>query len=154
MKTNLGPDIVILRRISRHFWAYGILAPIILFSGCASEEESHVVSAPPPATPVAAPQGPTTVTTQMTSVTGPSGQPAPAVSTVVVQAPPVHTVDPVLARPSPDYIWVPGHWTWRDSQYEWMTGHWEIPPSTNSIWIQPRWEPESGGYRFYEGYWN
>jgi len=73
---------------------------------------------------------------------------------IVMAAPPVAQADVVVAQPSPDYLWVPGHWTWRDSRYEWMAGHWEIPPHANAVWVGPRWDPEGGGYRFYEGYWN
>jgi hypothetical protein len=72
----------------------------------------------------------------------------------VAQAPPAAQPEVVVARPGPDYLWVPGYWTWRDSRYEWMAGHWEVPPHSGAVWVPPHWEPESGGYRFYEGYWN
>jgi hypothetical protein len=60
----------------------------------------------------------------------------------------------VLARPGPEYVWLPGYWTWRDSRYEWMAGQWVVPPHSNAVWIAPHWDTESGGYRYYEGYWN
>jgi hypothetical protein len=81
-------------------------------------------------------------------------QAQPANTVIVTQAPPALQTEVVLARPSPDHMWVPGYWTWRDSQYEWMAGHWEIPPHSNSVWTAPHYEPENGGYRFYEGSWN
>jgi hypothetical protein len=80
---------------------------------------------------------------------------APAVSTVVVtQSPPALQPEVVLARPSSQYVWLAGYWTWRDGRYEWMAGHWEIPPGSSSAWVSPRWEQEGNAYRFYEGYWN
>jgi hypothetical protein len=104
-------------------------------------------------TPVAVSSPQYVTTTQPAYVTTNNG--APAVSTVVVtQAPPVPQVDVVIARPSPNHVWLAGYWTWRDNQYEWMAGHWELPPGSNSVWIAPRWEQEGNAYRFHEGYWN
>ena len=140
-----------------------ILCGTIAFLGaCASEPDSHVVSSPPPpppnaAAPVVVSQTTTTTPSQTTTMT-PSGQmvttQSQPVSTVVVTAPPAAQSEGVLAQPGPDYVWVPGYWTWRDSRYEWMAGHWEIPPHASAVWVAPRYETENGGYRFYEGYWN
>ena len=100
----------------------------------------------------------TTTTPSHTTTMTPSGQmvttQSQPVSTVVVTAPPAAQSEVVLAQPGPDYVWVPGYWTWRDSRYEWMAGHWEIPPHASAVWVAPRYETENGGYRFYEGYWN
>jgi hypothetical protein len=128
---------------------------LAFMAGCASEPDSHVVSAPPPPPP----------TTQQVIVAQP-GQPATTVAApatavqtqngtiVVTQAPPAAQQEVVLAQPSSDHKWVPGYWTWRNERYEWMAGHWEIPPSQNSVWVAPRWERRSdGSYQFYEGYW-
>ena len=60
----------------------------------------------------------------------------------------------MLARPSGDYVWVPGYYTWRDHGYQWMAGHWELPPYKGSSWIPPHTEQEGNAYRFYEGHWN
>jgi len=156
MNTLYSTPAAVLRRVSpgaRALFACGALA---LFGGCASEPESHVVSAPPPPAPAVVPPGAsnTTVTTQTTSA--PNGMPAaaPATTVTTTQAPPAAQAEVVLAQPGPDYKWVPGFWTWRNSQYEWMAGHWEVPPHADSTWMAPHWEPTNGGYRFYEGYWN
>ena len=122
-------------------------------AGCASEPQSHVVSAPPPPAPVAtqvvvAQQQPTQMVVSGTAQTA-NG------TIIVMQAPPAPQQEVVLAQPTSDHKWVPGYWTWRNSRYEWMAGHWELPPSSGSVWVAPRWEHTSdGGYRFYEGYWN
>jgi hypothetical protein len=79
----------------------------------------------------------------------------PTVSTVVVtQAPPALQQEVVLAQPSPQHVWLPGYWTWRNDRYEWMAGHWELPPNSGAVWVAPRWEQEGNAYRFYEGHWN
>jgi hypothetical protein len=118
----------------------------VFFGGCASEPESHVVSAPPPGAPVAA-QAPVVYAT-------PAAAPSAQSTIIVTQAPPAPQQEVVTARPSSDYVWVGGYWTWRNNRYEWVAGHWAIPPRSGATWIPPRWEPEGGSYRFYEGYWD
>jgi hypothetical protein len=156
----------------RHSIAY-ILAPLplvcgalVMLSGCDSEPDSHLVSAPPPSSRPANTTMVTTTTSSPVAVANPqyvtTTQPAyvttnatPAVSTVIVtQAPPVPQVDAVIAQPGSQYVWLAGYWTWRDNQYQWMAGHWELPPGSNSVWTAPRWEQEGNAYRFHEGYWN
>ena len=145
--------------------AFALCGALAIFAGCSSEE-SHVVSAPPPSAA-------TTVTTQTTQTTPVVGQtyvttsnpgttytttttnPNPAVTTyVVTSAPPALQSEVVLARPSGDYMWVPGYWSWREGRYQWMSGHWELPPYRGSSWIAPHVEQEGNAYRFYEGHWN
>jgi hypothetical protein len=121
-----------------------------LLSGCVTEPESHVVSAPPPGAPVTA----TTTTTTSTPMVYTAPAAAPGTNTIVVtQAPPSPQQEVVSARPSSDHVWVGGYWTWRNDRYEWVAGHWVVPPHTGATWIPPRWTAESGAYRFYEGYW-
>lgn len=119
-----------------------------VLGGCASEPESHVVSAPPPGAPVVASTGQAPVV--YTAPAAPNTQ-----STIVVtQAPPSPQQEVVSARPGSDYVWVGGYWTWRNNRYEWVAGHWVVPPRSGATWVPPRWEQEGGAYRFYEGYWD
>lgn len=121
-------------------------------AGCASEPDSHVVSAPPPPPPPAAPTPtplPVTITTQ------PGGGAAATQSTILIQqAPPATQTEVVTAQPSPRHVWIAGYWTYRESRYVWIAGHWEVPPASGAVWIAPHGEPEAGGYRFYEGHWS
>jgi hypothetical protein len=130
-----------------------------LLAGCASEPDSHLVSAPPPSLQQPATTMTTTTTTSPVAVVAPvyagSVPVAPVVSTVVVtQGPPALRQEVVLAQPSPQHVWIPGYWTWRDNEYQWMAGHWELPPSSGSVWVAPRWVQEGNAFRFYEGYWS
>lgn len=132
--------------------------------GCATEPESHLVSAPPPAAPTAAPvpvqvvvaPAPQVIVTQpATVVTAAPAVAAGTTSYIVMQAPPAPQPPAAMpAQPTSQHAWIPGFWTWRNSRYEWMAGHWEVPPFAGAVWQNPRWVPESGSYRFYEGYWN
>jgi hypothetical protein len=135
---------------------------LVLLAGCASEPESHMVSAPPPS--ASANSVTTTTTTTPVAVAVPvAGNPGnmtiatttPVVSTTIVtETPPALQSEVVLARPSPKYVWLAGYWTWRDARYEWMAGHWELPPGSRSVWVVPRWEQQGNAYKFYEGYWD
>jgi hypothetical protein len=148
--------------------AFALCGALAIFAGCASED-SHVVSAPPPSptttqvtttqTTQSVPmvvQSPTYVTTTNPGTTSyTTSNPNPAVNTVIVtSALPAPQEEVVLARPTGDYMWVPGYWTWRESRYQWMAGHWELPPYRGSNWIAPHTEQEGNAYRFYEGHWN
>jgi hypothetical protein len=148
---------------ARSLSVLGVCGAVGFLAGCASEPESHVVSAPPPPPP--AMSAPATVYTtpapaSSTIYTTPSGQiaampsPVGASSVVVMQAPPVAQQEIPTARPTRDHVWVAGYWTWRHDHYEWLAGHWEIPPRSGAVWVPPRWQPEGSSWRFYEGYWD
>src|SRR4051812_21192922 len=117
---------------------------LVLLAGCASEPDSHIVSAPPPAAPTRTIVTTTTTATPAPIVvanTYPAANAAPVVSTIVVtQAPPTMQQEVVLAQPSSQHVWIAGYWTWRNERYEWMSGHWELPPSSGAVWNAPRWE--------------
>jgi hypothetical protein len=140
--------------------AVAVCSVIGLFAGCASEPESHLVSAPPPPPPSTVPAAtvyttpaPTYAATQPATVAAvPS--PTGASSIVVMQAPPAAQQEIPTERPSRDHVWIPGFWSWKTDHYEWMAGHWEIPPRQGAVWVPPRWQPEGSSYRFYEGYWD
>jgi hypothetical protein len=137
-------------------------ATLALLAGCASQPESHMVSAPPPAAPtttqaVVGPQPQQVIVTQqqpsqIVTTVAPSGA---TTSYVVVQAPPApQAAQAIPTQPSSSHVWIDGYWTWRNNRYEWMAGHWEVPPFAGARWVAPRSESQSGAIRFYEGHWN
>ena len=71
----------------------------------------------------------------------------------VVQAPPPPRTEVIIARPSPQHVWVCGYWVWRGHRHEWVAGHWELPPRGVQVWVAPRWEHRPNGYVFVEGCW-
>lgn len=56
-------------------------------------------------------------------------------------------------RPSPQHVWVPGHWRWSEGAYVWETGRWDIPPVTNAVWNAPQWQKVPNGFVLKEGFW-
>ena len=126
---------------TRPFTALLVCCGVVgLFTGCSSEPDTHIVSAPPPPAPAQ------TVITATPSASAPN-------TLIVTEAPPVLQHEVVPAQPSSQHVWIAGYWTWRNNRYEWMAGHWEVPPYAAATWMNPRWEPEGGAFRFYEGFW-
>ena len=41
--------------------------------------------------------------------------------------------------PSPDYMWVKGHWRWNDVQWIWVSGRWIPRPSQDAQWVPGYW---------------
>ncbi len=66
---------------------------------------------------------------------------------------PPSTTDSVEDQPTPQHVYVSGHWTWKDGAYTWVSGAWELPPSNSAEWVAPRWEKKDNGYALKEGYW-
>jgi hypothetical protein len=152
----------VMRQLTPVFAFCGALG---LLAGCASEPESHIVSAPPPTAPTRSVTTTTTTTTTPDTMPGVAvGNPAnvtiatttPGANTIIVtEAPPALQQDVVLVQPSPQYVWLAGYWTWHSNNgYKWVAGHWELPPNPGSVWIAPRWERQGNAYRYYEGYWH
>lgn len=67
--------------------------------------------------------------------------------------PPVDRVEVIPPRPSPDHIWVKGHYIWRGGRYEWGPGRWTLAPRHDAIWIPGHWDREGGRYFWVEGHW-
>jgi hypothetical protein len=98
-------------------------------------------------------------------------QPAPATveRTVIVQ-PPAAPQETMPAPPAASgYTWVPGHWAYRDGQYQWERGSWQpgvappmpalvqetIPPApmSSSRWIPGYWSLSGNGWNWVHGHW-
>ena len=153
MKTTSSPNPASTRLPAGLFVLAGLST---LIAGCASDDNSHVVSAPPPAAPTATAPVATVTTPATTTTTAPAYATTtnPSNTVVVTQAPPAPQAENVPERPSDRHVWIAGYWAWRDDRYEWISGHWTIPPKEGSTWVPPRWEQESDGrYRFYDGHW-
>jgi hypothetical protein len=56
-------------------------------------------------------------------------------------------------QPTPQHMWIAGHWRWHDNAYVWEAGHWELPPTPNVSWVAPQWEQRGSGYVLRDGYW-
>ncbi len=79
----------------------------------------------------------------------PDASPAPLLDKPL----PPSATDAVDDQPSPQHVYVSGHWTWKDGAYTWVGGAWELPPSPTAEWVGPRWEKKDSGYVLIEGVW-
>jgi hypothetical protein len=71
----------------------------------------------------------------------------------VVAPPPPPRVEVQMARPSPNHVWIAGHYAWRGGAHVWLPGHWAMPPSGGYTWEPARWVNQNGQWVFYEGHW-
>lgn len=65
--------------------------------------------------------------------------------------PPLRTEN--SGSPRAGYIWVGGHWDWRNGQWAWIAGHWERARA-NLVWVPGRWELQGNYYVWIEGRWD
>jgi hypothetical protein len=56
-------------------------------------------------------------------------------------------------QPTPQHVWVPGHWRWGQGSYVWVAGRWELPPVQNASWVAPQWIQQATGYVLRDGFW-
>jgi hypothetical protein len=51
------------------------------------------------------------------------------------------------------YVWIRGHWEWRNGDWEWIPGHWERSKS-KQYWVDGYWELRGDVYVWVDGYWD
>jgi hypothetical protein len=57
-------------------------------------------------------------------------------------------------QPTPNAVWIRGHYTYTGNGYQWEPGRWETPPPGARAWVQPSWQPAAnGGYVYVRGHW-
>ena len=71
---------------------------------------------------------------------------------VVRTAPPTEKVEVVGVAPSPEHIWLKGHWHWNGAEYVWIAGRWEVRRA-GFVWAEGHWVPRGGGFVWVDGRW-
>lgn len=56
------------------------------------------------------------------------------------------------ASPGPDFIWVPGHWVWKNHQWDWLPGHWQKVRS-GYTWVPAHWVKRGRRWVYVPGRW-
>ena len=67
--------------------------------------------------------------------------------------PPPPRMEVIATAPSPQHVWVPGYWAWRDDDWAWQTGHWELRPYPDALWVPGQWVATANGWRWKDGQW-
>ena len=66
---------------------------------------------------------------------------------VRVEVPPPPPPQVVLVKgtcPSPDHVWVDGHYNYVNESYVWVDPHWAVPPKGKRVWVKGYWR--DGGW--------
>jgi hypothetical protein len=64
------------------------------------------------------------------------------------------TETPGPPPPGRIYVWIPGHWRWKHSQYAWVPGHYQRPPFPTARWIPGHWIQHRHSWFWIEGHWS
>lgn len=78
---------------------------------------------------------------------------AKAADVIVRFGPPARPREVIVARPGPQYVWVPGYYRWEGARYGWVAGSWALPPRPRAVWVPGRWTRRHGGYVWIAGRW-
>jgi hypothetical protein len=70
-----------------------------------------------------------------------------------MRRPPGERVEVIPAAPGSGYVWVKGHWGWRQNDYEWIAGHWAMPDRGFRDWVPGEWRHDRYGWFYVEGHW-
>ena len=73
--------------------------------------------------------------------------------TYVGVAPPVLRTEVITTSPGSGFVWVGGHWGWRDNDYRWISGSWVRPSAGYSVWVPGHWDHDGHGWFWTDGYW-
>jgi hypothetical protein len=68
-------------------------------------------------------------------------------------APPPQRVEIVAVAPGPQYVWIPGHWSWSGQEYGWEPGRWVVPTRGHHGWHKGEWKHSHQGWYWQEGHW-
>ncbi len=71
----------------------------------------------------------------------------------VAFAPPVPPVEEVIVQPQPNFVWVPGYYSYANTHYVWVGGRWAAPPDGYHRWVEGHWRETKKGWHFEEGRW-
>jgi hypothetical protein len=74
-----------------------------------------------------------------------------AANVVVQVAPPALRAE-VMPAPRRGYVWVAGHWDWRNRRHQWVPGTW-IRERRGYMYNQPAWVERDGRWNMNRGGW-
>jgi hypothetical protein len=109
---------------------------VALFVGVSFSQQE--VSAQAPATQVPAKKAP--------------APEAPVVSQTYLPLPPPPQ-ETIVAQPSPEQVWVGGHWDRTPDKWNWIPGSWIQPPFSNAYWQPGYWQHQDGTFVWEDAHW-
>ena len=76
----------------------------------------------------------------------------PASAAIIVQVAPPPPRTEVVPSPRRGYVWVAGHWGWRNQHHQWVKGTW-IRERRGYQYNQPAWVEHDGRWHMESGSW-
>ena len=75
----------------------------------------------------------------------------PVNAEIITEAPPAARMEVVGVAPSPNHLWINGHWAWR-GRWVWEPGFWEVR-RPGAVWIEGHWVRHRHGWVWIGGHW-
>jgi hypothetical protein len=129
---NVQKEAIMMMRIT----LIAAAASALVIAGCSSRTHTREIVHTAPQ------QTPTTIVQPMVV------QPAVVVDT----APPAPQTETMPAPPYSGAVWIPGHWSWSNGQYQWVPGRYERQRE-GYVWVPQRWEQVNGKWQSTGGVW-
>lgn len=76
----------------------------------------------------------------------------PVDAEVIVQEPPAPQAEVITVAPSPNHVWIKGHWGWH-GRWVWENGYWETI-RVGHVWVEGHWTRHRHGWVWVPGHWN
>lgn len=91
-----------------------------------------------------------------TPVEAVSALPGSGGSTVALapHPPPPERAEIPPTAPSPQALWLVGHWSWDGVKFVWRPGRYVERPSSTANWLPGYWEERPDGWKWVDGQWN
>ena len=80
------------------------------------------------------------------------GVAVPASAAIIVRDGPPAARDETVPATRQGYVWVNGHWQWRNGAYRWVAGNW-IRERRGYRYSQPEWIERDGRWTLNRGAW-
>lgn len=76
----------------------------------------------------------------------------PVVSATYLPPPPPQQ-EVIVPSPSPQFVWIAGHWDRTPDKWKWNPGTWVKPPFFNAYWSPGYWQHRGGKYVWEDAHW-
>jgi hypothetical protein len=73
---------------------------------------------------------------------------------VVTRPQPTLRVERRIVSPNPNYVWIKGHWAWRNDDWVWVAGRWAERPRPGAVWKEGEFLQQGRRMVWTPGYWS
>jgi hypothetical protein len=67
--------------------------------------------------------------------------------------PPPEAAEVVAVAPTPDRVYIRGHWEWEGSRYVWVGSRYIRRPNPHAAWVEAHWQSSPRGWYWQNGHW-